>query len=399
MEHETHALLSASKAHRWRRCPASALAEASVPDSTSDYAAEGTAAHTIASESLKACLLKADRERWRTEWVNRIRATEEMLDAVDVYLDWANQHIEDGDTVLVEHKVSLEPNPGFPASLKGLMFGTADFARFRPRDKSLIVADYKHGAGVAVDVEGNDQLQYYALGVLLSLMATCHIEQVALVVVQPRARGDAIKQTTISAVDLLDWGQSLMDEALVAMSPEATFVPGEHCQFCSYAGQCSAVRNKALTVAKVPELGPLLPDSLTLEEIGALLTKAQEMETALQAWVAPFRAFANLRLSLGDSIPGWALVPKRAQRVWAEGAEETLVDVFGPDAFKPKELISVAQAEKLVGGKVKFKESPLPELVVSQSGGYNMVPVADGGAEIVKRGAVVPLLGPLDLGD
>ena len=42
-----HALLSASGAHRWLECTPSALLELQFPQSTSEYAEEGTAAHEL----------------------------------------------------------------------------------------------------------------------------------------------------------------------------------------------------------------------------------------------------------------------------------------------------------------------------------------------------------------
>lgn len=49
MAHDTraHAVLSASASHRWLACPPSAQLNAAVPDTTSDYAREGTCAHEL----------------------------------------------------------------------------------------------------------------------------------------------------------------------------------------------------------------------------------------------------------------------------------------------------------------------------------------------------------------
>ena len=49
-----HAVLSASGAHRWIACPPSALLEAELPESTSDAAAQGTAAHELAGQVVPA---------------------------------------------------------------------------------------------------------------------------------------------------------------------------------------------------------------------------------------------------------------------------------------------------------------------------------------------------------
>lgn len=47
-----HALLSASSAHRWLHCTPSARLEEQYPDTTSEYAEEGTLAHEIAALKL-----------------------------------------------------------------------------------------------------------------------------------------------------------------------------------------------------------------------------------------------------------------------------------------------------------------------------------------------------------
>ena len=46
-EERKHALLSASSAKRWINCPPSARLSEAFPESTSDYAEEGTLAHDI----------------------------------------------------------------------------------------------------------------------------------------------------------------------------------------------------------------------------------------------------------------------------------------------------------------------------------------------------------------
>lgn len=42
-----HALLSPSSAHRWLNCPRSPRLEALLPENTSEYAKEGTLAHSV----------------------------------------------------------------------------------------------------------------------------------------------------------------------------------------------------------------------------------------------------------------------------------------------------------------------------------------------------------------
>ena len=51
-----HALLSASSSHRWINCPPSARLCESYEDKSSDYAAEGTDAHSLCEYKLKQAL-------------------------------------------------------------------------------------------------------------------------------------------------------------------------------------------------------------------------------------------------------------------------------------------------------------------------------------------------------
>ncbi len=51
-----HALLSASASHKWLNCPPSARLCESYEDQTSDYAAEGSEAHSLCEYKLKTAL-------------------------------------------------------------------------------------------------------------------------------------------------------------------------------------------------------------------------------------------------------------------------------------------------------------------------------------------------------
>ena len=56
MAAKQHAILSASSSDRWLHCPPSARLSESYEDKGSDYAAEGTDAHSLAEYKLKKAL-------------------------------------------------------------------------------------------------------------------------------------------------------------------------------------------------------------------------------------------------------------------------------------------------------------------------------------------------------
>ena len=57
-EERKHALLSASSAKRWINCPPSARLSEAFPESTSDYAEEGTLAHDICELKLRKLFIE-----------------------------------------------------------------------------------------------------------------------------------------------------------------------------------------------------------------------------------------------------------------------------------------------------------------------------------------------------
>jgi hypothetical protein len=126
---------------------------------------------------------------------------------------------------------------------------------------------------------------------------------------------------------------------------------------------------------------PPSPDELTPEQISELLAKADEIEERVKAWAKPFRDYAYNALVDNKPIPGWKLVAKRAQRKFTEDAGPTIEAELGERAFAPRDYISPAQAEKVMGKKA-FAASALAQYVVAESSGFNMVPSSHAGAQV-----------------
>ena len=235
-----HARLGASGAHRWMNCPGSIRMAEGLPQTTSTYAQEGSAAHVVAEECLKK---DKDADELLGDEVEGVLVTEEMARSVQRYLDYVRERSE-GCEVHIEETFSLKKlNP--PDD----MFGTADAAFLK--DGKFTVIDYKHGAGVAVDIKGNAQLRYYALAALLTLGYSA--DEIEMVIIQPRAwhADGPIRSETISASELKEWGEVLMSAAWATLDFDPPLAAGDWCRWCPAGAVCPEVKNQSLRSAQV----------------------------------------------------------------------------------------------------------------------------------------------------
>jgi hypothetical protein len=378
LEPSSHAELSASSAERWMTCPGSVALSRGLPNNSSAFAAQGTAAHYIAAEAQRAggwfrgeYTLGAARLSFLggTALVegHEVSLDEELIEAVEEYLEDCKADAQPGDEVFVEQSfhaalVKLHPSLG----------GSADRVRWRPSTRQLRVTDYKHGAGVPVDVDDNRQLKYYALGALLT-NPDFNAEEVELRIAQPRCDHEQgrFRSYKFPAFDLLDFAADIIQAAKRTEEFGADLVPSKKaCKWCPAlaANKCPAVEADHHALIQ-SDFGVSDPTNYSKEQIAEFLEKAPLMEARISA----IKEFAYAAACRGEDIPGFKLVDKRATRKWADEAavESALAQVEEAHTVKLK---SPAQIEKLVGKK-KFKE--LEPLVVKQSSGHALVPVSD----------------------
>jgi hypothetical protein len=349
-------------------CPGSLKAEERFPDESSVFAELGTAAHELGEHCLENGLLDVTETIGGT--FNGHVVDDNMATAVQTYVNFVKE-IEANEApalLRLEQRFSLEAlDPPMP------MFGTSDCTIYGKKSGNLWVIDYKHGQGVAVDVEDNAQLKYYALGAVLKIGDRAPINAIHSAIVQPRAmhRDGPIRTHSYRVDEILDFGTDLMDAARASLAPDAPLIAGEHCKFCKAAGVCSALRSNALTVAQ-DEFGAVRTiDDLTPAEIGAYMDRIPIIEE----WIKSLRRHAHSMLETGTSVPGFKLVEKRPTRRWA--TEEALLEWassegLDDDEIYDKKIKSPAQIEKVVG-----KKNVPGDLIMAVSTGLSMVSDAD----------------------
>lgn len=366
-----HSKIGASSYSRWSTkhggCPGSVRLSEGLPSIESEYAKEGTLAHNVAAGILENYFFS------KKIPPDPAPVSKEMFAAVKVYVEFIKeQALQSGADVkaghiLIEHRFDLSAiHPG--------LFGTADAVIYFPAEKKLMVIDYKHGAGIAVDVEDNLQLQYYGLGALLSTGFPC--ETVELVIVQPRCEHEdgQIRRWKFPSLDIIDFGADLADDARATEHPDAPLRPGKHCRFCPAAPvRCTAVKDKAQALAKLEFKTDLPYDPDKLSQALALIPM-------MEAWISKVHEFAYGEAMHGRLPPGFKMVAKRATRKWNVDEEQIIEYMAGAtkrptdDFFEEPKLKTPAQMEKLCNKQIG---EGLRKLMVSVSSGYNLVPESD----------------------
>ena len=355
-----HAVLSASSAARWIACPPSARLNAEQSDTPSEYAAQGTDAHTLCEYKLR----KALGERVRDPTKHLTSYDTEMEECAEAYCQFVMEQVEQFRAESKDTMVSVEQRVDFSAFVPD-GFGTADTLIIS--GKKVCIVDYKHGKGIEVSAERNPQMMCYALGCVQMFDGLYDIEEVRMVIFQPRLSN--ISEYTISKVDLLTWAaDTLVPAAKLAHAGEGEFCAGAHCQFCRIKATCRKRAEYNLELARYDfEMPPTLEDA----EVEAVLAKAD----MLAAWVSDIKEYALQRAIQGKQWTDWKLVEGRSNRKYIdEAAVATTVKEAGFEPYEQK-LLGITAMTALLG-KSMF-EKLLGRLVVKPQGKPTLAPMSD----------------------
>ena len=201
----------------------------------SSYAAEGTVAHTIAQAALAKEPLPAIGALVTVEG-HEILVTEEMLDAVNEYLDIVRPLLAKAQDGGVEIRVHISSAP--PTAE---LYGTADFVAIIGR--KLFVVDLKYGKGVRVSVANNSQALFYALAVVETLHLDGLIDEVEIIVCQPRIDGAERQSWEIDIIDLWMWRDAkLLPAVQRILDGDTSLQDGPWCRFCPALAICPLKR-------------------------------------------------------------------------------------------------------------------------------------------------------------
>lgn len=393
MSDTEHSLFSASGSSGWMVCHGKIAMEQGRRTS-SVFADEGTAAHTLATWVMQARIdgAKTGKRVVASNYLGQtikvgereFEVTDEMAEAVDAYVDafmiWSNHP---GAVRMVEQKVSYH---SYLQVDEGLAFGTSDgvalvygapelewMGTVYPTGDELQIHDFKYGRGVRVAAEENSQMRLYALGCLQEYGFLGDFKRVRMVIHQPRI--DHLDEEVLTVAELEAWAKQLPAIAQKVQAATADFKvnagfanggdsaatwlhPSEKaCRFCDAKAICPALLAEVGEI--VGDRRPASPeefDDLTIDGKEAIadygsnfLAVAFSKSDLVEAWLHAVRSEVDRRVLRGEQIPdpdgGFLKVVegRKGNRSWTDKAA---VEKLAGKKVQKLALMSPTEAEK-----------------------------------------------------
>ena len=348
-------IVGGSTAKRVIACPGSvALVDRMPPSPSSSYADEGTLLHDVIAVVL-------DESAPPAAFIGRKHGVATLTqDLIDDKLAPALDALNEIDPY-DQMEFAVESRVGFGDYLPGV-FGSTDLLG-RLGDRAIVL-DWKFGSGVAVNVEENAQLMFYAAAAMRTAATQWAFEgatEVELIIVQP----PSIKRWLTTVERIKAFEVDLAAAVKTAMKPDAPLAAGDHCKWCAAKPICP------LLTGAVDRLMKTKLDALPVDQIAHYLDQVPLVEE----FIAGLQALAQQMLTEGKPVGDWKLVGKRATRQWADEADAvSFLMCMGVEAWSEPKMISPAVAEKALK---KYKIELPADLTVSVSSGSTIAPGND----------------------
>lgn len=344
----SHAKWNSSGAHRWTICLGQPNLAATLPaPPSSKHALDGTAAHEILQMCVEGAVNGVPAEP------HKFTNSPEVIRSVSVVLDYlARLRAEYPDLILETERRVWFPQDRVPEQECG---GTLDLFAYSPSTGEAWIIDFKHGAGVAVEVVGNKQLLSYATARLWREA----FAKATLVVIQPRAehRLGPVRDWEITVVDMVEFVAEIDDVLRQGSKPDAPLVAGDHCRWCPCVNACPERDRHALAgmqqdfkdVRQIDAWQPPAPKDIPIDKLLLIRRNAPQIRQWLEG-VDDYLTTAAIHGNINPADHGLKLVEAQARRKWDANEERVAAEIMALsghtlaiDDVRPRKLRTITE--------------------------------------------------------
>jgi hypothetical protein len=228
-------------------------------------------------------------------------------------------------------------------------FGHLDRVSFK--GNKAVICDAKFGFKAVPDAENNMQGWAYTLAVF---DAYPEVEEITVAFLMVRRNEVGVHTFTRSKdYPVIKAGiAALIDNARNANHAPT---PNDYCQYCMKTATCSALREKALAVAKAYEPALMLPDIPHGSDITdpSTMSKALSLAPVLEKWAAGVKKAAVDMAMAGVHVPGFELKERKGRREITDSAIAYSIvrSRISAEEFASVCKVSIGDLEDLIGDK------------------------------------------------
>lgn len=351
---EEHSTFGGSSAKRWGQCPGSiTFASQTGPHpATSEYAEEGTLAHSVAEKILSGWAPPSHIDQ------DMVRYGRQYAAGVNMYKDlYGALGIE------VEKKVISNRYPD--------VGGTIDALIDARRARTIVVIDYKYGAGIPVSPVKNEQLMFYGALALESLLPAydgLFVGDVTFGIFQPRGVDTGWKDWSIPGEDLFEFKNTIYQRVENIKAGDTSLKAGEHCRFCEAKPVCPTYFKEYIE--------PLVPrtpiERLTNAQIHDIYKKSENLSSYIKqlgeyikTQCVAFGSFESYVVGTGKGQTSW-LNPIQIQAAFPQSKYPGM---YKTELKTPKQTLELYPnlKQELEG---QYKQIEYPKLITNETPDY-----------------------------
>lgn len=332
-----------STAERWGpdRCPGSVLMESRYPETEeTPEAAEGTAAHWVATELLQGRshpIGQAAPNGWVID--------ADMIEGAQLLLDVASAEIK--SLTWPAEQVVIERRFGAPTLIHPENLGQPDCVILARMAHRAVAIEYKYGHGYVEEWRNPQLINQFAVvfetyGVTLQ---ECKGWEICGTIVQPRFfRGDRVRRWECLGHELWAEIERLKDAAHAANAPDAPTHAGDYCRHCAAAHDCDAYQRSAAIAMDIA--GHSNPLNMTGLQAGAELRQLEIACKRIEGRYTALAAVVEAKMRDGESVPFWSMKAGQSNLKWVVPSSDaiTIADALGVDIRKPMDTMTPTQA-------------------------------------------------------